>query len=198
MAKKIAAYVRVSSYTQRLVSQEDAIQEYADNHGLTVKWYKDQIQGNTTKRPALDMLHKHIFAGKIGTVIIFKLDRLSRKGVREGLNVLANWLSRGVRLISIQEQFDFEGALGELLASIFLSIARMERDHISQRVKAGMHSAMKRGVKVGKAGWKTPAFKFSYAEARALRANGIPVGDIALQFNVTKQAIYLATRDKQP
>lgn len=195
MTKKIAAYVRVSSSTQKLISQEDAIQEYADAHGLTVKFYRDQIQGNTTKRPALDMLHKDIFAGKIGTVIIYKLDRLSRKGVREGLNVLANWLGRGVRLISIQEQFDFEGALGELLAAVFLAVARMERDHISQRVKAGMHSAMKRGVKVGKAAWKKTAFKFSYAEARALRAHGVRVVDIAEQFNVTKQAIYLATRE---
>jgi DNA invertase Pin-like site-specific DNA recombinase len=44
-----------------------------------------------------------IFAGKIDTVVVCKLDRLARN-LKEGVNVLADWCQRGVRVIAITQQ----------------------------------------------------------------------------------------------
>ena len=75
-----------------------------------------------------------LFAGEYKTVIVFKLDRLSRS-LTDGLTVISDWLSSGVRLVSTSQQFDFSGAIGKMLSAVLLSVAEMEngspRGHIS-------------------------------------------------------------------
>jgi DNA invertase Pin-like site-specific DNA recombinase len=46
-------------------------------------------KGTWLQRPEFDRLQGDIFAGKVKTVIIWKLDRLSRN-LRDGVNVLAD------------------------------------------------------------------------------------------------------------
>lgn len=74
----IAAYLRVSSADQKHDSQRSEIKRYLKNNGIhlsRVTWYEDTETGTRLKRPDFDRLQGDIFAGKIKTVILWKLDR---------------------------------------------------------------------------------------------------------------------------
>jgi Resolvase, N terminal domain len=84
-------------------SQRAEIQRWLRNHGMRssrVQWFEDTETGKTLKRPAFDRLQQDIFAGTVKTVVVWKLDRLSRRQ-RDGVNLLADWCERGVRVVVV-------------------------------------------------------------------------------------------------
>lgn len=86
----IACYCRVSSRRQRHDSQKAEITRWLEDHGISgtsVRWFEDTETGTTMHRPAFDRLQQAIFAGTIKTIIVWKLDRLSRR-LRDGVNLL--------------------------------------------------------------------------------------------------------------
>lgn len=58
-------------------------------------------------------------AGK--TVMVWKLDRLSRR-LRDGVNLLADWCDRGIRVVSITQQIDLSGPVGRMIAAVMLGL----------------------------------------------------------------------------
>jgi DNA invertase Pin-like site-specific DNA recombinase len=90
-AMKSAVYIRVSTLDQAsgAKSQEHAINRYLKAHGLKAKWFRDTMSGSTTDRPAFAKLQKAIFNGEVSTVVVWKLDRLSRSLI--ALSPLAIW-----------------------------------------------------------------------------------------------------------
>lgn len=116
-------YIRVSTLDQEngLKSQEKAIRDYLAGHGLAdATWYRDRLSGATTKRPGFERLQKDIFLGKVKTVITWKLDRLSRS-LRDGINVLTDWLNKDVRVVAVSQQLDFSGVTGQLIAAVLFA-----------------------------------------------------------------------------
>jgi DNA invertase Pin-like site-specific DNA recombinase len=91
--KACAAYIRVSDYDQNEASQRDVIQTWLTGHGInpaSVTWYLDKGKsGDTMDSPAFAELQQAIFMGSVGTVLVYKLDRLSRS-LRDGINVLTD------------------------------------------------------------------------------------------------------------
>ena len=88
--KKIAAYCRVSHRNQKHDSQKSEIKKWVDNHGVDpdrVEWYFVKESGETTERPAFQKLQSDIFDGEVSQVVIWKLDRLSRR-LNDGVNIL--------------------------------------------------------------------------------------------------------------
>src|SRR6476620_1177356 len=128
---KFAIYTRVSTLDQEngLHSQKRSIQRWLKGHDVKkAEWFEDRISGTKDRRPGLDKLNKSIFNGEITVVIVWSLSRLTRRGAFEGLTMLAKWLDKGVRVVSISEEFDFYGASGELIAAVLFSIAKMQRE----------------------------------------------------------------------
>ena len=147
----VACYIRVSTLDQEkgAQSQEKALQDYVANHGMqNVKWYRDRVSGATLSRPAFQELQDNIFKGEIDTVVCWKLDRLSRS-MRDGINVLADWCDRGVRVVSITQGLDFNGAVGKMIAGVLLAVAEMERENIRENIRRGQQAARARGVRWG-------------------------------------------------
>jgi DNA invertase Pin-like site-specific DNA recombinase len=191
MARKIAAaYVRVSTFDQQKGkdSQIRALTDYCENHGLgSVKFYQDTLTGATTKRPAFEKLQADIFMGKVHTVIVWKLDRLSRS-LKDGVNVLTDWLEKGIRVVSVTQQLDFAGTTGQLVASVLFALAAMERENIRENTKRGMAAAKARGVKLG----KRP--KLFSRDIIPLLQSGLSVAQAANKLGRTRQAVYLALK----
>jgi DNA invertase Pin-like site-specific DNA recombinase len=188
--KIVALYCRVSTLDQEkgLKSQENSLQDYCSNHGLTnLVWYRDKVTGSTTDRPAFNKLQKDIFNGKVDTVVCWKLDRLSRS-LKDGINILTNWLEKGVRVIATAQQLDFSGAVGQLIASVLFAIAAMERENLRENTKRGMLAAKARGVKLG----KRP--KLFAKDIMPMLASGLSLGEVADKLNKTRQAIYNALK----
>jgi len=191
--KHVAVYCRVSTSQQDTRSQREALKEYVANHGLAnVKWYTDKATGANLERPAFERLQRAIFNGRVSTVIVWKLDRLARN-LRDGVNILADWCERGIRVVSITQQLDLSGSIGRLVAALLLGVAEMERENINERIRAGVAAAKKRGVKFGRPAWKTRPYRtVDPAEVKKLRKEGLPMTDIARRLGVTRQACYKA------
>ena len=192
MSKAVGLYVRVSTVDKQikgLMSQEVALKEYCKNHSLTnIRIYKDKMTGSKINRPQLQKLQQDIFLGKISTVICWKLDRLSRS-LKDGINLLVDWLDRDIRVIAVSQQFDFNGGVGKLIASVLLGIAEMERQNIRENIIRGMNNAKKNGKKIG--GRKPKLFK---RDILNLKEQGLNMSQIAKKLGVSRQACYLALR----
>jgi DNA invertase Pin-like site-specific DNA recombinase len=149
---KVAVYLRVSTLDQEkgIASQEHAIQQYLENYRIeNAQFYRDRLSGATTDRPEFEKLQRDIFMGKVKTVICWKLDRLSRS-MRDGINILADWLSGEISVVSVSQQLDFSGPMGQMIAGVLFAIAQMERENLRENTKRGLAAAKARGVKLGK------------------------------------------------
>lgn len=185
----IAAYVRVSSHTQKADSQKAEISRWLQAHGHNlskVQWFEDIETGKTIKRSAFEELQKEIFAGQVKTVVVWKLDRLARNLV-EGVNVIADWCDRDVRLVSVTQQLDLSGPIGKTIASLLFGLAEIELQHIKERQAAGIAVAKQRGVYTGR---KKGTTKSKPERAQELKARGLKVPEIANALNVSERTIF--------
>lgn len=184
----IAAYLRVSTKDQSTKSQRAEIEQWCCGQGIgeaSVTWYEDQETGTTFDRPAFDRLQKDIFKGKIKTVIVWKLDRLSRR-LRDGVNLLADWTERNVRIVVITQQLDLSGPIGRMIAAVMLGLAEIELESLRARQKAGIAVARERGVYKGR---KPGSRKASPERARELAAKGNKVPEIARFLGVSERSV---------
>lgn len=197
----VAAYCRVSTTGQNLASQRAEIQKWLEGNvgqGVEIRWYEDKATGNNTDRPGFKKLQRDVFNGEIGTVVVVRLDRVSRK-LREGLDAITGWLEQGIRFVSTSQQFDFRGSAGKLILAVLLGVAEMEQTIRKERQRAGIEAAKARGVykgrKPGARGKRTVANKANAERAKELKQQGLKVAEIARSLGVSRPTIYAWLRD---
>jgi DNA invertase Pin-like site-specific DNA recombinase len=127
-----------------------------------------------------------VFAGEVGTIVCYKLDRLSSK-LRKGLNILCDWCDLGLRVVSVTHMIDFNGSLGKMLAAVLLGIAEMEQDNRRERQAAGIAAAKKRGVYIGR---KVGSSKADPERALKLRQKGLSAEEIAKSLGVSRNTAF--------
>lgn len=182
----VAIYVRVSTPDQNTAGQKREIQRWLDGNGIVgARWYVDKVTGDHTDRPAFQRLQAAIFHGEVKTVVVWKLDRLSRS-LRDGINVLADWCDRGLRVISVTQQIDFNGAVGKMLAAVLLGVAEMEQETRRERQAAGIEAAKDRGVYAGRQPGTTKA---EPRRAVELRRQGLSDSEIASAMSVSRRTV---------
>ena len=92
----IVCYCRVSSRHQKPDGEQAEIIQWLQGHAMSpsrVQWFEDIETGDTLHRPALEAMPRAIFAGIVETIVVWKLDRLSRRH-HEGVHLLADWCKR--------------------------------------------------------------------------------------------------------
>lgn len=191
----IACYCRVSSRRQRHDSQKAELQRWLRHNGIRarrVTWFEDTETGRTLRRPAFEQLQQAIFNGTVKTVVVWKLDRLSRRQ-RDGVNLLADWCERGIRVVVVTQQIDLSGPVGRLVASVLFGLAEIEQEYRRERQAAGIAVARRKGVYRGRVKGTTKA---QPTRARALRAHGLTTQEIANALKVSPRSVfrYLAAR----
>ena len=181
-------YIRISSPKgQKTDSQRLELEAWLKRHRLkAVQWFEDRDSATNLQREAFVKLQAAIFAGKITTVVVWKLDRLARS-LKQGVNVLADWCKRGVRVIAITQQIDLSGPVGHLIASLLFGIAEIELQYAKERQAIGITLARKRGVYTGRRSGTTKA---APARARTLRKQGLTVLEIAKALGVKERTVY--------
>jgi DNA invertase Pin-like site-specific DNA recombinase len=181
-----AVYIRVSTVGQNEHGQRHEIERWLRGNGLSdARWYIDKASGKSLDRPEFARLQRDIFHGEIDTVVLWKLDRLSRN-LRDGLNVLIDWCDRGLRVVSTTQQIDFNGSLGKMLAAVLLGVAEMEQETRRERQAAGIKAARERGVYLGRRPGTTKA---KPSRARKLRQRGLTDSEIARALGVSRRTI---------
>ena len=143
---KAATYIRVSTKEQNFDGQVDRIHKYLEGHGITpVASYEDKATGKNTDRKGFKSLQEAIFNGEVDTVIVYKLDRISRS-LRDGINILTDWLEKDIRLICVEQQLDFNGQLGKMLGGILFAVAEMDYNNRRENQSAGIEKAKQRNA----------------------------------------------------
>ena len=193
----MACYCRVSTRRQKADSQKADILHWLTSNTVppaAVQWFEDIESGTTLKRPAFDRMQQGIFLGTITTVVVWKLDRISRRQ-RDGVNLLADWCERGVRVVVITQQLDLSGAVGRLVASVLFGLAEIEHEYRRERQAAGIAVAKRHGRYHGRAKGTTKA---QPARARLLHERGFTVAEIQQALRISPRTIYryLATAEK--
>jgi len=191
---KVAAYVRVSTLDQEtgIRSQEKAVEQYLAGHGIAdASWFRDRLSGKDTKRPGFEALQRAIFNGQVDTVVCWKLDRLSRS-MRDGVNILCDWIDRGIRIVSVSQQLDFNGTVGRMIAGVLFALAEMERENLRENTKRGLAAARAKGIKLG----RRP--KLDPDVVQRMTDGGMSKADIATAVGVSRPTVYAALRRRRP
>jgi DNA invertase Pin-like site-specific DNA recombinase len=185
----IACYCRVSSRHQKSDSQKAEILRWLQGNVvplICVQWFEDIESGNTLHRPAFEKMQRAIFAGTVETVVVWKLDRLSRRQ-HEGVTLLADWCERGVRVVVVTQQIDLRGTVGRLVASVLFGLAEIEQEYRRERQAAGIAVAKRNGVYRGRLKGTTKA---QPTRAKALRACGMTVPEIGRSLGVSPRTVF--------
>lgn len=146
------AYLRVSTdeqaesgYSLQLQRERITAQIAAKGWQL-FKVYEDGGQsGGKLERPALQEMLADIDSGKIQAVVIYKLDRLSRKQ-RDTMFLIEDvFLKQNIELVSILESLDTSSPTGRAMIGMLSVFAQLERDTITERLSGGRKQKAKTG-----------------------------------------------------
>jgi DNA invertase Pin-like site-specific DNA recombinase len=184
----IACYCRVSTVRQKADGQINEIAKWLKANGYDeskVEWFIDKESGKTLNRTEFNRLQRQIFLGQIKTVVVWKLDRISRR-LKDGINLLSEWCSKDVRVVSITQAIDLSGAVGRMIAAVLLGLAEIELEYRQQRQMAGIEVAKKKGVYKGRQQGTTKA---APVRAQELRARGLKVSEIATALGTSTRTV---------
>ncbi|MDK2792985.1 MAG: site-specific recombinase [Deferribacteres bacterium] len=171
--KKTAIYIRVSTDEQArsgysVEAQKKNLTEYCKRYNFNlIDYYIDSgFSGAKLKRPELQRLVADVEQGVIDSVIVWRMDRLSRK-MKHLLYLLDLFEKNDVNFYSMTENFDAKTPVGKLLINMLGSIAEFERESIIQRINAVKETRkMKKKLPLGNPplGYKIENNQFIYDE----------------------------------
>lgn len=152
---KAIGYVRVSTEKQAdfgvsLEAQSEKVRAMAVVQGaeLAEVIVDAGESAKSLNRPGMARLLSLVDSGAVGTVIIAKLDRLTRS-VKDLAELLERFTRRGVSLVSVAESLDTGTAAGRLVLNIMVSVSQWEREAIGERTRDAMHHKRANGERVG-------------------------------------------------
>lgn len=152
MSKRVAIYCRVSTVEQAeegysVDEQRRRCIEYCEKEGHEVfKVYEDRgISGkNISGRPGLKDLLKDSNDKKFDLVVVWKLNRISRRLI-DILNIVDTLDKNSIAFRSLTESFETETPAGKLQLNIMGAIGEFERGTIAENVKMGMIARAREG-----------------------------------------------------
>ena len=139
MTKQTAIYARQSVDKKESLSIEGQIDKckskLSDDEKALAIIYKDKgFSGKNTDRPDLKRLINDIELGKIGKVIVYKLDRISRNIV-DFYKLYEIMDKNNCSFISAEQDFETSTPMGAATMGFLAIFAEMERKNIQKRVK---------------------------------------------------------------
>ena len=106
------------------------------------------VSGATMERPALKRLLADIAAGKVDSVVTYKIDRLTRT-LTDFAKIVEVFDTRGVSFVSVTQQFNTTTSMGRLTLNVLLSFAQFEREVTGERIRDKIAASKKKGLWMG-------------------------------------------------
>jgi len=106
------------------------------------------FSGGTMDRPALKQLLEDVTAGKVNTVVVYKIDRLTRS-LLDFSKIVEAFDTKGVSFVSVTQQFNTTTSMGRLTLNILLSFAQFEREITGERIRDKFAASKKKGMWMG-------------------------------------------------
>jgi len=119
------------------------------NKWTVVDAYREEgFSGKDLERPEFKRMASDIEAGRINTVVVQKIDRITRS-LRDFFELWEFFEKHGVQFISLHEKFDTTSAVGRAMLKLILVFAELEREQTSERTAATMSYRARQGLRNG-------------------------------------------------
>ena len=189
------AYIRVSTKEQDEEVQRGAIQEFADRRGIVIlDWFIDKASGAIPfrQREGAQYLLYRLEELKPDCIVTWSIDRLGRNMI-DIMNILLEFENRGVRVITIKEEFfqTLDTNLRKLLISIFSWFAEYERNRIRER----MEEAWRQGKQKGRPRRVSDSLILKYYNDYCVK-KGLSLRDMCRLMNATGHKVSYETLKK--
>lgn len=157
---RCAIYTRKSSEEgleqdyNSLDAQRDACEAYIRSQihegwiALPAMYDDGGISGATLARPAMQRLLADIETGGIDTVVVYKVDRLTRS-LGDFAKIVEVFDRRGVFFVSVTQQFNTTTSMGRLTLNMLLSFAQFEREVTGERIRDKIAASKRKGLWMG-------------------------------------------------
>lgn len=106
------------------------------------------FSGGNMERPALARLLEDIKTGKIQTVVVYKIDRLTRS-LMDFSKLVEIFDAHGVTFVSITQSFNTTTSMGRLTLNVLLSFAQFEREVSGERIRDKIAASKRKGMWMG-------------------------------------------------
>jgi DNA invertase Pin-like site-specific DNA recombinase len=151
----VVGYVRVSTDEQAvsglgLAAQRAAIEAECARRGWTlVAIHEDALSGKSLDRPGMAAALAAVESGAAATIVVAKLDRLSRSLV-DFASLMARAQAGQWNLVALDLGIDLATPAGEFLSNVMASAAQWERRIIGQRARDALAVKRAQGVRLGR------------------------------------------------
>ena len=106
------------------------------------------LSGGTLERPALQRLLAEIDAGRVGMVVVYKIDRFTRSLADFG-RLVERLDAKGCSFVSVTQAFNTATSMGRLTLNVLLSFAQFEREVTAERIRDKIAASKKKGLWMG-------------------------------------------------
>ena len=106
------------------------------------------FSGGTMDRPALQKLLADIRDRKIDTVVVYKVDRLTRS-LADFAKIVDVFDAHSVSFVSVTQQFNTTTSMGRLTLNMLLSFAQFEREVTGERIRDKIAASKQKGMWMG-------------------------------------------------
>lgn len=106
------------------------------------------FSGGNTDRPALQRLLAEVDAGRIGMIVVYKIDRLTRS-LADFAKLVERLDAKGCAFVSVTQAFNTSTSMGRLTLNVLLSFAQFEREVAGERIRDKIAASKKRGLWMG-------------------------------------------------
>lgn len=190
----IAAYIRVSSKGQDFATQRDAILRASAARGDSIDlFFEEKRSGKSLDRPKLAELVGYVQKGEVVKIYVFRVDRLTRRGIRDTLTIVETLRSCGCVLTTVADGFQLDGPAGDVVLAVMAWAAQMERQALAERISAARERVERQGGAWGRPRRIDPG---TLAQARELSAGGRSIREIAVALKVPRATLSDALSEK--
>lgn len=147
MMKQAIGYLRQSTIKQQsLLAQKQKIKSLAEKHNIqNITFYSDKQSGRTDKRNGYQQIITLIQQGHCDVLCCYRLNRLHRN-LKNALKLMKLCQKYHVHILSVHDgYFDMNKSFDRLKLNIFISLAELESDNISEQVKNGLREKARQG-----------------------------------------------------
>ncbi len=166
MTSPSRAKIRCAIYTRKsseegleqsfnsLQAQREACESYVASqrheswHAIKTHYDDGGFSGGTMERPALKRLLDDIAASKVDTVVVYKVDRLTRS-LADFAKIVEAFDRQGISFVSVTQQFNTTTSMGRLTLNVLLSFAQFEREVTGERIRDKVAASKKKGMWMG-------------------------------------------------
>ncbi len=106
------------------------------------------FSGGTMNRPALQQLLADIEAGRIDTIIVYKVDRLTRS-LADFAKIVEILDGKAASFVSVTQAFNTTTSMGRLTLNVLLSFAQFEREVTGERIRDKIAASKQKGMWMG-------------------------------------------------